>query len=71
MKVFVVAEGVHKIQFVRRQEMLEQIRGIFLQHSNDEVNLYLTPACELSQEEMNYISGDRRYFGGNPLHTTH
>lgn len=59
MCVFVVTLGMHKIQYVRRQDMLEHVRGVFLNHSNDEVNLYVTHACDLSPEELNYVSGGR------------
>lgn len=57
--VFVVTLGMHKIQYVRRQDMLEHVRGVFLNHSNDDVNLYVTPACKLSPDEVNYVSGGR------------
>lgn len=59
MYVFVITLGLHKIQYVRRQDMLEHVRGVFLNHSNDEVNLYVTPACSLTPEELNYVSGGR------------
>ncbi|UCC12779.1 MAG: hypothetical protein JSW02_04435 [candidate division WOR-3 bacterium] len=57
--VFVITLGLHKIQYVRRQDMLEHVRGVFLNHSNDEVNLYVTRACSLTPEELNYVSGGR------------
>jgi hypothetical protein len=39
--------------------MLEHIRGVFLNHSNDEVNLCVTRACSLTPDELNYVSGGR------------
>lgn len=59
MYVFVITLGLHKIQYVRRQDMLEHVRGIFLNHSNDEVKLYVTQACSLTPDELNYVSGGR------------
>lgn len=54
--VYIVKQEMHKIQFIGLRDMLEYVRGVFLQHSNDEVNLSVTPACNLLPEDLNYIS---------------
>jgi hypothetical protein len=57
--VYVITLGLHKIQYVRRQDMLEHVRSVFLNHSNDEVKLYVTQTCSLTPDELNYVSGGR------------